>query len=86
MSRLHYIFSHLFQMQEKGDIYTLRGQKRKKKVKFTTTSDGGLDPEINYTTSVFINDVNVVKARGISKKKAEEKAAKRAYYALNLKH
>jgi len=62
------------------------GQKRKKKVKFTTTSDGGLDPEINYTTSVFINEVTVVKARGISKKKAEEKAAKRAYYALNLKH
>ena len=62
------------------------GQKRKKKVRFTTTSDGGLDPEINYSTSVLINEVIIVKARGGAKKKAEEKAAKRAYYALNLKY
>ena len=62
------------------------GQKRKKKVRFTTTSDGGLDPEINYSTSVLINEVIIVKARGGSKKKAEEKSAKRAYYALNLKY
>ena len=62
------------------------GQKKKKKVRFTTTSDGGLDPEINYSTSVLINEVIIVKARGGSKKKAEEKSAKRAYYALNLKY
>ena len=61
------------------------GQKRKKKVRFTTTSDTGLDPEINYSTSILINEVIVVKARGGSKKKTEEKAAKRAYCALNLK-
>lgn len=61
------------------------GQKRKKKVRFTTTSDKGLDPEINYSTSILINEVTVVKARGGSKKKTEEKAAKRAYCALNLK-
>jgi hypothetical protein len=32
----------------------------------------------------MIDDRVLVKARGISKKKSEEKAAKRAYYKLNL--
>ena len=61
------------------------GQKNKKTVQFKTATDQGLDPNINYTTGVYLNDKLIVKAREISKKKSEEKAARRAYHALNIK-
>ena len=60
------------------------GQKNKVKIKFYTKKDEGLDPNINYAAVIKIDDRTLVKAREISKKKAEEKAAKRAYYKLNL--
>ncbi|MGB2152973.1 MAG: putative dsRNA-binding protein [Flavobacteriaceae bacterium] len=58
------------------------GQKTKKNLKFKTNSDYGLDPDFNYTTEVYLNEKQIVKARGISKKKSEEKAAKRAVHLL----
>lgn len=61
------------------------GQKNKKEVKFKTTTDEGLDPEINYTTRVYFGEKLIVKARGISKKKSEEIGAKRAFHALNFR-
>ena len=61
------------------------GQKTKKNIKFKTNSDDGLDPDFNYTTEVYLNEKQIVKARGISKKKSEEKAAKRAFHAMNIK-
>ena len=61
------------------------GQKTKKNIKFKTNSDDGLDPNFNYTTEVYLNEKQIVKARGISKKKSEEKAAKRAFHAMNIK-
>ena len=61
------------------------GQKTKKNVTFKTNSDNGLDPEFNYTTQIFLDDKQIVKARGVSKKKSEEKAAKRAFHAMNIK-
>lgn len=61
------------------------GQKTKKSVKFKTNTDNGLDPEFNYTTQIFLDDKQIVKARGVSKKKSEEKAAKRAFHAMNIK-
>lgn len=61
------------------------GQKTKKNVRFETTSDEGLDPEFNYTTQVYFNEKQIVKARGISKKKSEETAARRAFHIMNLK-
>ena len=57
----------------------------KKSVKFKTNTDNGLDPEFNYTTQIFLDDKQIVKARGVSKKKSEEKAAKRAFHAMNIK-
>jgi len=60
------------------------GQKNKVKVKFYTKKDEGLDPNINYASIIKVDDRVLVKAREISKKKSEEKAAKRAYYKLNL--
>ena len=62
------------------------GQKNKKIVQFKTVRDKGLDPKFNYTTSVYLNNRLIVKAREISKKKSEEKSARRAYHAMNIKY
>ena len=61
------------------------GQKTKKNILIKTRSDNGLDPHFNYITHIYIDDKKIVKARGISKKKSEEKAAKRAFSAMNIK-
>ena len=61
------------------------GQKTKKSIKFKTNTDNGLDPEYNYTTKVYLDEKKIVKARGDSKKRSEEKAAKRAFHAMNIK-
>ena len=60
-------------------------QKIKKNIYFNTNSDTGLDPEFNYCTEVYLDKKLIVKARGVSKKKSEEKAAKRAFHAMNIK-
>jgi ribonuclease-3 len=62
------------------------GQKTKKSVEFKTNTDQGLDPEFNYTTQVFLDEKQIVKARGISKKKSEEKAARRAFHVMNIQN
>ena len=61
------------------------GSKNKKIVQFKTDRDKGLDPKFNYTTSVYLNNRLIVKAREISKK-SEEKSARRAYHAMNIKY
>ena len=61
------------------------GQKTKKNILIKTYSDNGLDPHFNYITHIYLNDKQIVKARGVSKKKSEEKAAKRAFSAMNIK-
>ena len=61
------------------------GQKIKKNIYFKTNSDTGLDPEFNFTTQIYLDDKLIVKARGVSKKKSEEKASKRAFHAMNIK-
>jgi ribonuclease-3 len=60
------------------------GQKTKKNVNFKTNSDTGLDPEFNYTTQIFLDNKQIVKAGGVSKKKSEEEAAKRAFHTMNI--
>ena len=52
------------------------GQKTKKNVTFKTNSDNGLDPEFNYTTQIFLDDKQIVKARGVSKKNLRKKRPK----------
>ncbi|MGB0375675.1 MAG: ribonuclease III [Flavobacteriaceae bacterium] len=59
-------------------------QKNKHRIRFQTETDVGLDRDINYYSKILLNNKVVVKAREISKKKAEEKAARRAVYALKL--
>ncbi len=60
------------------------GQKNKKTVQFKTEKDTGLDPENNYTTGIYIDKTLIIKAREISKKKSEEKAARRTYYSMKI--
>ena len=62
------------------------GQKTKKNITFKTFTDDGLDPQFNYTTQIQLNDKHIFKARGVSKKKSEEKAAQRAFHAMNIKN
>ncbi|MBN09640.1 MAG: ribonuclease III [Flavobacteriaceae bacterium] len=60
------------------------GQKNKHKIVFHTQEDAGLDSEINFSSILLFNKKVIAKAREISKKKAEEKVAKRAYNNLKL--
>ncbi|MFQ3340910.1 MAG: ribonuclease-3 [Flavobacteriaceae bacterium] len=59
-------------------------QKEKKELKFDTNSDEGLDPDINYSCNILLERKSIAKARGISKKKTEEKVAKLAVAILKL--
>lgn len=57
-------------------------QKNKKSFKFNTYEDTGNDPLKHFAVKLQLEQDTVAKARGTSKKKAEERAAKRAYYKL----
>ncbi|MDG2371755.1 MAG: ribonuclease III domain-containing protein [Flavobacteriaceae bacterium] len=60
-------------------------QKNKCKILFKTSKDNGLNPKINFSSILFLDNKQVAKAGEVSKKKAEEKVAKRAYNALKFK-
>lgn len=57
-------------------------QKQKKKYKFETYEDTGNELIKHFSVKVSIDGVQVAKGRATSKKKAEELAAKRVYFAL----
>lgn len=57
-------------------------QKHKKTFKFETTDDDGKDFIKHFSSKLYLNDQLIAKARATSKKKAEEKVAQRAFYAL----
>jgi len=59
-------------------------QKEKKELEFNNKLDEGLDPNINYYCNIILDKKLVVKTRGISKKKTEEKAAKLATAVLKI--
>ena len=56
-------------------------QKEKKSFNFEVYDDTGNDEIRHFAVKLSINDKIISKARATSKKKAEEKAAKRAYFA-----
>ncbi|NNM24083.1 MAG: ribonuclease III [Flavobacteriaceae bacterium] len=60
-------------------------QKNKKNFKFNVYEDTGNDPLKHFAVKLQLEQNTVAKARGTSKKKAEERAAKRAYYKLQRK-
>jgi ribonuclease III len=57
-------------------------QKNKKSFKFNVYEDNGKDPLKHFAVKLQLEQDTVAKARGTSKKKAEERAAKRAFYKL----
>jgi ribonuclease-3 len=57
-------------------------QKEKKSFKFDVYDDTGNDELKHFAVKLFIDDRVAGKARATSKKKAEEKASKRAYFAF----
>ena len=60
-------------------------QKEKKTFYFESLEDFGKDELKHFSVKLRINGKTIAKARATSKKKAEEKASKRAYFALQGK-
>ncbi len=60
-------------------------QKEKKIFKYLVYDDTGNDNIRHFAVKLKINDKVIAKARATSKKKAEEKASKRAFFALQDK-
>jgi ribonuclease-3 len=57
-------------------------QKQKKKYSFDTYEDSGNDPVKHFSVKISIDGSQIAKGRATSKKKAEEQASKRVYYAF----
>ena len=57
-------------------------QKQKKKYVFDTYEDSGNDPVKHFSVKISIDGEQIAKGRATSKKKAEEQAAKRVYFAF----
>lgn len=60
-------------------------QKEKKEFHFEVYEDTGVDEIKHFAVKLWIDEKVVAKARATSKKKAEEKASKRAFYVLQNK-
>ncbi len=60
-------------------------QKQKKDFHYEVYEDTGNDEQKHFAVKLTIDERVMAKARATSKKKAEEKASKRAYYALQDK-
>ena len=57
-------------------------QKQKKKYSFDAYEDSGNDPVKHFSVKISIDGVQIAKGRATSKKKAEEQASKRVYFAF----
>lgn len=57
-------------------------QKNRIRFEFVSEHDSGKEVVRHFTAKLFLNGKLVAKARDTSKKKAEEKSARRAYYSL----
>ena len=57
-------------------------QKNKRSFRFNVYDDTGNDTLKHFAVNLELDHITVAKARATSKKKAEERAAKRAYYKL----
>jgi ribonuclease-3 len=60
-------------------------QKEKNALRFNCEKDDGVEIFKHFSVILLINDKVIAKARGTSRKKAEEKACHRAYFALQDK-
>src|SRR5690606_2817277 len=57
-------------------------QKNKKRIEIKVEEEDSADVQKYFSSKLFIDEKLISKARATSKKKAEETAAKRAYFAL----
>ncbi len=77
--------------QLEGTVISYKGlliewcQKEKKSFSFEVYDDTGRDEVRHFAVKLRVEERVVAKARATSKKKAEEKASKRAYYAFQNK-
>ncbi|PKP41704.1 MAG: ribonuclease III [Bacteroidetes bacterium HGW-Bacteroidetes-13] len=82
------IFKHVDIKQLEGKIISYKSliiewcQKEKKAFRFDISEDNGKEAVQYFSVKLFIDEKQISKARGTSKKKAEEKAAQRAFFAL----
>ena len=82
------IVPHLDIAKLEGKITSYKGliiewcQKQKKKYTFDTYEDSGNDPVKHFSVKISIDGDQIAKGRATSKKKAEEQAAKRVYFAF----
>jgi len=60
------------------------GQKQKKEIQFITEEDTDVNPKISYTSQIFLDREPLAKSKALSKKKAEEKAARIAARILKI--
>ena len=60
------------------------GQKQKKEIQFITEEDTDVYPKISYTAQIFLDREPLAKSKALSKKKAEEKAARIAARILKI--
>ncbi len=61
------------------------GQKNKMNIAYDTQEEVLPNKRVHFQTTVTMNNKVIAKASEVSKKKTEEKAAQRAYYALQKK-
>ena len=82
------IVPHVDIAKLEGKITSYKGliiewcQKQKKKYTFDTYEDSGNDPVKHFSVKISIDGDQIAKGRATSKKKAEEQAAKRVYFAF----
>ncbi|WP_010520287.1 ribonuclease III [Aquimarina agarivorans] len=60
-------------------------QKKKHNFKYEVYEDDGMEELRHFAVKLWVNDKVIAKARATSKKKAEEKVSKRAYFAFQEK-
>lgn len=61
------------------------GQKEKINLRFETSEENFANKVVHFRSSISIGDKTIAHASEVSKKKAEEKAAQRAFYTLQKK-
>ena len=82
------IVPHVDIAKLEGKITSYKGliiewcQKQKEKYTFDTYEDSGNDPVKHFSVKISINGEQIAKGRATSKKKAEEQASKRVYFAF----
>ena len=82
------IVPHVDIAKLEGKITSYKGliiewcQKQKKKYTFDIYEDSGNDPVKHFSVKISIDGEQIAKGRATSKKKAEEQASKRVYFAF----